>query len=94
MLVKERGLLSLTLEGAQRMAQSPMYWVEIDDFMPHGSIFATGVCDADLSIRIGDEVIVCHQGEVRAVGVAVMNAPEMIQSIRGEAVKIRHYKKG
>ena len=93
MLVPERGLISLTLEGAQRISQSPLYWVEIDDFMPHGSIFATGVCDADPEIRIGDEVIVRHQEEVRAVGVAVMNAPEMIQSTRGEAVKIRHYKK-
>ncbi len=94
MLVKDRGLLSLTLEGAERLAKSPVYWVEIDDFMPHGSIFATGVSDADLSIRIGDEVIVRHKGEVRAVGTAVMNAEEMIQSNRGEAVKIRHYKKG
>jgi len=94
MLVKERGLLSLTLEGAQRLAQSPVYWVEIDDFMPHGSIFATGVRNADLSIRIGDDVIISHKKEVRAVGVAVMNAQEMIQSKRGEAVKVRHYKKG
>lgn len=93
MLVKERGLLSLTLEGAQRLAETPVYWVEIDDFMPHGSIFATGVCNADPSIRIGDEVIIRHKGEVRAVGVAMMNAEEMIQSTRGEAVKVRHYKK-
>lgn len=93
MLVKERGLFSLTFEGAQRLAESSVYWVEIEDFMPHGSIFATGVCDADPSIRIGDEVIVRYKGEVRAVGVALMTAEEMIQSRRGEAVKVRHYKK-
>jgi archaeosine synthase len=93
MLTKKRGVISLTLEGAQRLFPAHVYWVEIEDFMPHGSIFATGVCDADMSIRIGDEVIVIHHGEIRAVGVACMTAQEMIQSNRGEAVKVRHYKR-
>ena len=86
-------MLSLTLAGAQRLLQGGRYRVVIDDFMPHGSIFAKGITDADSLIRCGDEVIVTYGDDVRAVGVAIMNAYEMIESNSGEAVKVRHYKK-
>jgi len=33
---------------------------------------------------------VVHKGDVRAVGVAVMNPMEMVLAKRGEAVHIRH----
>jgi len=35
-------------------------------------------------------VVVRHGGDVRAVGVAQMCSQEMIESERGEAVKVRH----
>jgi archaeosine synthase len=93
MITPERGLVSLTLQGATRLAELHTYWVEIDDFFPHGSVFAVGVKDADEGIRIGDEVVVVSDGDVRAVGTALMNSAEMIESNRGEAIKIRHYKR-
>jgi len=93
MLTEERGLLSLTLEGAERLAKSDCYGVEIDDDVPlKGSIFAPGVKDADESIRIGDEVLVKTQGKLRGVGVALMNGKEMKESAHGEAVKMRHHR--
>ena len=55
-------------------------------------MFAVGVLDADRQIRAGDDVVVFHKEELRGVGVACMNADEMIESATGEAVKIRHYK--
>lgn len=91
MLPTERGLLSLTLAGARRIAATGAYVVEIEDFPITGSIFAVGVKDADPQIRVGDEVIVAHNGDVRAVGVAAMTGPEMTESERGEAVKVRHH---
>ncbi|MEM2715820.1 MAG: archaeosine synthase subunit alpha [Candidatus Thermoplasmatota archaeon] len=87
--VPERGLFSLTLEGGKKMGKN--YWVEIEDFYPKGSIFACGILDADEKIRVGDEVIVFHEKEVRAVGVAKMNSEEMIESSNGEAIKVRHH---
>jgi len=87
--VAKRGLFSLTLPGGKRLGK--VYWVEIDDFIPKGSVFAAGVIDADERIRVGDEVVVFHDDEVRGVGVAKMNGEEMVESKRGEAVKIRHH---
>jgi len=93
MVVGSRGLVSLTLEGGRRLAETGSYRVEIDDFIPRGSIFAVGVTDADKNIRCGDEVVVLHDGDVRAVGVAAMGGEEMVASKSGEAVKVRHHKK-
>ncbi|MBC7128160.1 MAG: DUF5591 domain-containing protein [Thermoplasmatales archaeon] len=86
--VPERGFFSLTIEGGRKIGKN--YWVEIEDFYPKGSIFACGVIDADKKIRIGDEAIVFHKDEVRAVGIAKMNSEEMIESQSGEAIKVRH----
>jgi len=93
MVVESRGLISLTLEGGRRLAETGVYYVEIDDFIPRGSIFAVGVTDADRNIRCGDEVVVLHDGDVRAVGVAAMGGEEMVESSSGEAVKVRHHKR-
>jgi archaeosine synthase len=90
MLVGERGMLSLTLEGAKIIAAQNVYWVRIDDFIPKGNIFAVGVLDADPLIRIGDDVVVIGDEEVVGVGVAQMNPKEMKESQRGEAVHMRH----
>jgi archaeosine synthase alpha-subunit len=93
MITEERGLISLTLEGAQRLADAEQYWVEIyDDFPLKGSIFVPGVKNADESIRIGDEILVKKQGKIYGVGVALMNGKEMNTSKHGEAVKIRHHR--
>lgn len=86
----DRGMLSLTLEGGSILASQDAYWVEIEDFFPKGNVFAIGVSDAAPEIRPGDEVVVRHVGQVRAVGTSVLNAREMIDLKRGEAVHIRH----
>ena len=91
MITKERGLISLTLAGAEKLLDSKKYWLEIyDDFELIGSIFAPGVKDADSKIRAGDEVIVLKNDKLVAVGVAQMNGEEMKKSKQGEAVKVRH----
>lgn len=86
----ERGKLSLTLAGGAILSERNAHWVEIEDFRPEGSVFAVGVTGADDRIRVGDEVVVRHQGDVRAVGVAAMNPREMVDLRRGEAVNVRH----
>jgi len=92
MLTEERGLLSLTMDGANRLKETGQYWVEIsDDFTLKGSVFAPGITDADDSIRIGDEVLVRKKNSLCGVGVALMNGKEMTESTHGEAVKIRHH---
>lgn len=92
MLTGERGMISLTLHGGEVLAREGVYTVEIDDFVPKGNIFAVGVLDASKDIRIGDDVAVVHKGELRAVGTAVMSPEEMMESKRGEAVRVRHKK--
>ena len=85
-----RGLLSLTLDGGRILSQADAYCVEIEDFHPKGNLFAVGVKGASPEIRVGDDVVVRHAGHVRAVGTARMNAREMTDARRGEAVHVRH----
>ncbi|MBN1280703.1 MAG: DUF5591 domain-containing protein [Candidatus Thermoplasmatota archaeon] len=93
MLTPERGLLSLTLAGAERLADAQQYWVQIDVDVPlKGSIFAPGVHEADEAIRSGDEVIIRKKNQLCGVGVACMNGAEMTEATHGEAVKLRHHR--
>jgi archaeosine synthase len=89
-LSAERGMLSLTFEGAKALTGKG-YRVEIEDFQPQSTVFAVGIISADDKFRIGDEVVVIHGNEVRGVGVAAMNPKEMVESNRGIAVKVRHH---
>ena len=90
MLTEERGMISMTLEGAKILAEHNYHIVDIMDFELKGSLFAVGVKDADPSICIGDEAVVVCNGEVKAVGVAMMSGREMKELNRGVAVRIRH----
>ena len=91
MLVPQYGLLALTIAGGRQWLESdaPTKRVEIDDFVPHGSVLAPGVVDADDEIRVGDEVVI-EGPRAFAVGRAQMNGPEMVDSTRGIASSVRH----
>ncbi|MFC6716792.1 archaeosine synthase subunit alpha [Natrialbaceae archaeon GCM10025810] len=90
-MVPQYGTLSFTLEGAKRWVESdaPVKRVEIDGFVPHGSVLAPGVVDADEEIRVGDEVVV-EGPKAFGVGRAEMFGREMAESTRGIAAEIRH----
>jgi len=91
MLVAEYGVLSLTIAGGRRWVESdvPTKRVEIDGFVPHGSVLAPGVVDASESIRPGDDVVI-EGPKAFAVGRANMFGQEMIESTRGIASSVRH----
>ena len=90
-LVPNYGVLAFTLAGAGRWVESdaPTKTVEIDDFVPHGSVLAPGVVEADDDVRVGDEVVV-EGPQAFGVGRAAMSGPEMARSSRGIAVEVRH----
>ena len=90
-IVPAYGTLALTLTGARRWVASevPTARVEIDAFVPHGSVLAPGVIDASEHIRPGDEVVV-EGPQAFGVGRASMAGTEMVASTRGVAVDIRH----
>ncbi len=90
-MVPEYGLLALTLAGAHQWVDSDLNVrrVEIDDFVPHGSVLAPGITDADRSIRVGDEVVV-EGPSAFAVGRATTHGAAMAESTRGVAVDVRH----
>lgn len=90
MMTPERGMVSLTLEGAEIVAAAGFATVEIMDFELKGNLFAVGVVKADPRIRIGDEAVIVCNGQVRGVGVAMMCGREMTDLKRGIAVKVRH----
>jgi archaeosine synthase len=96
MTTPDRGVLSLTLEGAKVLAKHGRKRVFIGDFKPKGTstLFAVGVEGADPDVREGDEVVVLHKDEVRAVGVAKMSAESMTHLKRGVAVMLRHTASG
>ena len=89
-MVTDRGAISLTLAGGRILSGKRVACVDIEDFVPKGNIFAVGVTGATPDVRVGSEVAVVHDGEVRAVGVARMHAREMVELRRGEAVRVRH----
>ncbi|MFW9849033.1 MAG: DUF5591 domain-containing protein [Candidatus Thorarchaeota archaeon] len=86
------GTISLTLEGAQRLASTNRYWVKFDGTLLEGTtLFAVGVSSADHEIRPGDEVIVKNTGdEIIGTGRSEMSGQEMCDFDNGIAVKIRH----
>jgi len=90
-MVPQYGVLSFTTAGARKWAESdaPSKTVEIDPFVPHGSVLAPGVVDADGDIRTGDEVIISGP-KAFGIGRASMFGEEMVESTRGVAVETRH----
>ena len=90
MFTPERGGISLTVEGAQILADGGYPTIEIMDFEIKGNLFAVGVVKADPRIHVGDEAIAVCNGKVRVVGVAMMCGREMVDLKRGIAVKTRH----
>ncbi len=94
-MLTDRGLLSLTLEGAAIVAAQGVKRVHIGDFWPTktSSLFAVGVEDCDDDVRLGDSVAIVHGDQVRGVGTALMTPAEMRGLKRGSAVQIRHLAK-
>jgi archaeosine synthase len=90
-MVPNYGVLSLTLAGGRRWVESdvPTRRVEIEGFVPHGSVLAPGVVDASDDIRPGDEVVIDGPAAF-GVGRAAMSGPEMVESTRGIASEVRH----
>jgi archaeosine synthase len=90
-MVPNYGVLAFTLAGARRWVRSaaPVKRVEIDGFVPRGSVLAPGVVDAGDEIRGGDEVVI-EGPRAFGVGRARMSGPEMRSSTRGIAVETRH----
>lgn len=93
MLTPERGMLSLTMDGGAVLLEKGIHTVQMGDFDLGGNLFAVGVTGADDRIRAGDEVAIVRNGELEGVGVAAMSGQEMVQSRRGEAVRVRHKRK-
>ena len=90
-MVPQYGLLAFTLAGARRWVDSdaPTKRVSIDGFVPHGSVLAPGVVEADADVRVGDEVVI-EGPKAFGVGRARMTGAEMSESTRGVACSVRH----
>jgi len=92
------GLFSLSITGAKRIMENvkpPRLWVRVKEeaapFVKKGkSVFAKHVSNADEEIRPMEEVIVItEEGEVLAVGKAILTGEEMKAFKKGVAVKVR-----
>lgn len=92
------GLFSLSIRGARRVVKSGGLagcFVTVKDDVSEfiadgGDVFAVHVLKADDGVRAKDEVIVIDEnGEVLAVGQAVLSGEEMKAFKRGVAVKVR-----
>ena len=90
-MVPNYGVLSLTIAGARHWVEAdvPTKRVDIDSFVPHGSVLAPGVVAASDDIRVGDEVVI-EGPRAFAVGRATMPGPAMETSTRGIASSVRH----
>jgi conserved protein with predicted RNA binding PUA domain len=93
------GLLSLSITAAQTVAEnrgSAKCFVTVQNDVSKyiadgGDVFAVHVVAVDKEVRAKDEVIVVNEnGDVLAVGRAVLSASEMLPFKTGVAVKVRH----
>jgi archaeosine synthase len=93
--VQDRGMLSLTFAGAEIVAAGGRKRVFQGDFdiKKTGSLFATGIVDADRDVRPGDEVVVMRGETLVGCGVSMMTADELKHLSRGVGVSLRHVKK-
>ncbi len=89
-LLYEKGLYALNIQGGKLLNEIGFNWVEIDFELKTNTLFAPGVVDADPDIIPQDEVVIVKNGEVVAVGKAVLNGDEMKKAVKGVAVRIRH----
>ncbi len=88
---EERGLLFLTVAGAERLVPDPPLSVDVDPALPlTGDLFTPGVRAADRSIRIGDSVVLRRDGALAGVGEAVLPGALMTELSHGLAVRVRH----
>ena len=90
MFTPDRGMISLTIDGAKKLAEMNRLVVRMGDFQLKGNLFAKGVISANEEIRPGDDVVIMRGAEVTGVGVASMTGREMTELQRGEAVRMRH----
>jgi archaeosine synthase alpha-subunit len=90
-MVPQYGVLALTLAGARQWVESdvPTRVVEIDGFVPRGSVLAPGITGVTGELRVGEEVLI-RGPQAFGVGRAAMSGPEMESSTRGIAVSVRH----
>ena len=91
------GFFSLSVEGGRRLAAAnpKRLWVRVQtnvaDFVARGrSVFAKHVVDCDEEIRPEEEVVVVDEdGDILAVGRAVLTGTEMKAFESGVAVRVR-----
>ena len=93
LLNMDYGLFRLNLPGGKILFENNINVVEINFDLTTNTLFAPGVVNADYNIIPNDEVVIVNDGEVVAVGKAVLTGDEMMNSDSGVAVKIRHRKK-
>lgn len=91
MTTEDRGILSLTLQGAEHWADL-VPRVMIEDFDPKGTVFSVGVTGTSGDFGQGQEVAVYHGEELRGIGVALARPADML-TFRVPAVKVRHRRK-
>lgn len=89
-LLMDTGLFSLSLKGGELLSKVNTKWINIDFKLETNTIFSPGISSADPNIVPKDEVIILNDGNVVAVGKAVLNGEEMVRANSGVAVRIRH----
>jgi archaeosine synthase alpha-subunit len=88
---EERGLLFLTVAGAERLVADPPFAVDVDPALAlTGDLFTPGVRAADRAIRVGDSVILRRDGRLAGVGEAMLPGRLMTELDHGIAVRVRH----
>jgi archaeosine synthase len=82
------GMLDIDLAFARVLLEENRYLVKIDDFEPKGTIFASGILEADERIRPND-VVVFHNNKLYGVGFSRMCGSEMVELNKGYAIDVR-----
>ncbi len=81
------GMLDIDIPIAKILIDRRVYFIEIEDFEPKGTIFSAGIKKADKRIRPND-IIAFYNSRVIGVGRALMSGEEMTEC-EGKAVEVR-----
>lgn len=84
------GRLDIYRSAAEKLVKNEKFYVRIENFEPKGTIFSSGILEADEKIRPND-VVAFYSDEIIGVGTALMSGKEMVYSKKGAAIKVKRF---
>ncbi len=84
----KNGFLKIYRKSAELLYEKNLYTVEIENFIPKGSVFSVGILNASRDIREGDHVVVYNESGIVGTGLSKMSYLDLLSQDHGEAISM------